>query len=195
MGNLARNNGVNLTRIYLFLSKNHKIWIFNSFQLFLNAFRIVRKVSDTSDNFRGCGYWSCRPFWLKSVDKKQYKILVEKSERLEKILSCLTLPGASVNEMKLWNVVKTTVVRTRRKRDKHIEQTLIALFFCSTWVKSEDLEEQPHLEVCRGPPGQGRPGQLAAASNLALRGRWPPSTYIGGGAHRDVNERARIISQ
>ena len=40
---------------------------------------------------------------MKSVDKKQYKILVEKSERLEKIpeFSFLTLPGASVNEMKL----------------------------------------------------------------------------------------------
>ena len=97
--------------------------------------------------------------------------------------SCLILPGASVNETKLWNVVKIAIIRTQRKRDKRIEQTLIALFSCSTWVKSEDLEEQPYLEVCRDPPGQGHPGQLAAASNLALRGRWPPSTVFDGGVH------------
>ena len=161
----------------------------------------------------------CRPFWLRSVDKKQYKILVEKSKRFRKIwwfepstvllrwatslsfvfyipeLSCLTLPGASVNETKLWNVVKIAIIRTQRKRDEHIEQSLVALFSCSTWVKSEDIEEQPYLEVCRGPPGQGRPVKLAAASILALRGRWPPSTCSVGGAHRGVKVRARIISQ
>ena len=90
--------------------------------------------------------------------------------------------------MKLWNVVKIAIIYVlKEKRDKRIEQTPIALFFGSTWVKSEDLEEQPYLEVCRDPPGQGRRGQLAAASNLALRRIWPPSTYIGGGAHEDAN--------
>ena len=109
--------------------------------------------------------------------------------------SYLTLPGASVNETKLWNVVKIAIIRTRRKKDEHIEQTLIAPFSCSTWVKSEDLEEQPYLEVCRGPLGQGHPVKLAAGSIFALRGRWPPSTSSVGGAHTGVKVRARIISQ
>ena len=109
---------------------------------------------------------------------------------------CLTLPGASVNEKtKLWNVVKIAIIRTQRKIDENIEQTLIALFSCSTWVKSEDLEEQPYLEVCRGPLGQRRPVKLAAASILALRGHWQPSTGSVGGAHTGVKVRARIISQ
>ena len=109
--------------------------------------------------------------------------------------SCLTLPGASVNETILWNEVKIAIIRTQKKRDKRIEQTLIALFSCSTWVKSEDLEEQPYLEVCRGPPGEGRPVKLAEASILALRGNWPPCNGSVGGAHTGVKVRARIISQ
>ena len=178
-----------------------------SFSIISQCFQIYLKVFDASDNFSRCCCWCCRPSWFKSVDKKQYINLAKKSERLGRIrqrkmwkvvprwrtssfllekipeCSCLTLPGASVNETRLWNEVKIAIIRTQRKRDKRIEQTLIALFSCSTWVKSEDLEEQPYLEVCRDPPGQGHPGQLAAASNLALRGRWPPSTVFDGGVH------------